>query len=376
MNPVEGGQISARQATLLTITVLVATVIIFVPSLTVTIAGQDAWMVPFAATLVAFGITVLVVALERRHPGQSLVQITETVLGRVLGKALSALFVFWLMHTNAIVLREVGDFITTNFLEETPVVVLEGSIALIAAVIVVLGLEVIARMNEVILPLMTVMLATVILLLVKDFEPERLAPVLEHGVLPVLRASATPSAFWGEVVLLGMILPFLERKDQALRVGLWGSFVALLLIVTVITSMIMLFGAEETERIISFIELSRNVRLGPFVERIEAIPIAIWLTGLVIKVAFFLYVAVLALAQWAGLSDYRPLAFPVMAVTSVLASGLVDSVVELLDFLARFWGPYGLTIEFGFPALLLLASLIRGALARRKDRSAEGGQTT
>lgn len=376
MNSIEGGQISTRQAMLLLTMTLSVTTILFLPGLAAGIAKQDSWMVPIIPTPVALTIVWFMSVLARRHPGLSLVQISEAVYGRFVGKALGAAFIFWLIHTNAVIIRELAELVKTTILMATPIEVVEGMTALVAVILVILGLEVMARTNELITVNLTIAFSIVLLLAAKDFHPERLTPVLEHGLLPVLKASVSPAAFRGEVVLLGMIMPFLEERNRVLKIGFWAVTVPLLLLVFLNAASVMMFGPEEVGRIISpTLELARTVQVAGFVERIEALVVATWIGGTFVKIAFFHYAAVLALAQVTGLSDYRPLAFPVGAVTTVLGIAIFDNILELLDYISEIWGPYGLTFEFGFPLLLVAGSLIRGTASRTGGRTAGCGPT-
>lgn len=374
MSTVEGGQISVRQATLLLATTIHTTVILFAPALIASIAGPDSWLVPAVPTFAALAVIGPVAALQRRHPGLTLVQIAEATLGKILGKAVTAVFLFWLIHANSVIVRELGELISTSVLMETPLEVIMGGAAFVAAILVLLGLEVLARSTEVIFFNMAVFFAIVMALGARDFRPERLLPFLENGIVPVLQASASPSAFRGEVVLLGMVMPFLEQRERTFFVGLGAVLITAVFLTAVTAGAVMMFGPEETGRLISpTLELARTVQAGGFVERIEALVVATWIAGMLIKMAVFLYAAVLGLAQWAGLRDYRPITAPVAAATVVVGIGSFSSFLEVFGFIRDYWAPYGLTVEIGFPLLLLAASLARGTWSREKQPAAGGG---
>lgn len=111
--------ISCRQFTLLVCSFIIGTAILLVPGQVIATSRQDAWL----ATLLSFFpdllLIVLLVTLQKQYPGRSLVTICADVLG-IWGLPAAALLVWFALHLGALVLRNIGDFINTVMLFQTP----------------------------------------------------------------------------------------------------------------------------------------------------------------------------------------------------------------------------------------------------------------
>lgn len=90
------GKISASQLSLLLITLVIATSVLFVPAVTAETAGRDGWMsILFSAT--AFGLLVAWVctSLGRRFPRQNIIEYSPKVFGPALGYLTNFSYIFF-----------------------------------------------------------------------------------------------------------------------------------------------------------------------------------------------------------------------------------------------------------------------------------------
>ncbi|MDO9573881.1 MAG: GerAB/ArcD/ProY family transporter, partial [Candidatus Contubernalis sp.] len=144
----EEGKISIRQATLLMVTTVLATAILFLPAISTRQALQDAWISTIIATTNGVLIALLVVTLMRRFPAQTLIQYSEDIMGKFIGKIIGLGYIWFFLSTNAIIVREFGDFMVAAFMPRTPLLVFNAMIVILAIMAVKSGLEPLSRMNE------------------------------------------------------------------------------------------------------------------------------------------------------------------------------------------------------------------------------------
>jgi len=88
----EDGIISNRQAVLLIVSTILPTSIMFLPAMISKEAQQDAWI--SIIILTAFGVVVglIIASLGMRFPGQTIIQYSEVILGRPLGKIVALIY--------------------------------------------------------------------------------------------------------------------------------------------------------------------------------------------------------------------------------------------------------------------------------------------
>lgn len=364
----ESGKIDSRQAVWLMITLIVVTAGVYGPGIAVNAARQDAWLSMIFATLSALFIAWLIVSLVLRFPGKTVFEIPELILGKVPGKIIAFLFVLWLIHVEILVFSEFGHFMLSSVLPGTPMVVNHVVAAVMIAYITRNGLEVTSRFNGIFLPVFLFSFALLIALAFKDMAATRLLPVFDEGTAAIIRGSAAPIAWLGEIIVLGAIIPYLNKPGRALRVAVLAIMVSGLIMILYVVYPLAVLGPDLTAALTYPIyNAIRIISIANFLERLEAIPVAIWITGGIIKVCLLRYTAVLGAAQCLGLQDYRPLVLPVGAVVVAGSLLMYQDVAVTAAFVAEVWPFYGLTFEAGIPFLLLAVAMARGLGKKNRE---------
>jgi spore germination protein KB len=354
------GKISTSQFMWLLVTVVLPTAVMFVPSMIIKQAGTMAWISGmFVATGWALLVAWVASTLGERFGGCSPVVYTREILGSLLGNAVNFLYLFLLLYVNGIVVREFGELLITAYMPETPLLVFNIFMLLLAASAVRNGIEVIARMNQFIVVLMFTALAFVYVLLWPDIYFHNLFPLFEGGLKPIILGSLTPMAWRGETFLLLFLMPYLnnyrEAKPAAYKsIYLLGAILGLNLIVT-----LGVFGIQAANLVFPLEALGTYISVGGFVERVEAFTLALWVTGVFAKVALLYYCAVMVTAQTFNLKQYKPLVFPLGIIQVVWSVIAYDNVRQMVDFFSKAWIPFMISFEFLLPLTLLFIALIR-----------------
>lgn len=364
----EKGKISNRQAMMLLVTSILGTGLLTFPSLTTAEAKQDAWITVVIAACVSLVIILITVPLGWRFPGKTIVEYSEEILGKFLGKIVGLIFIWFFLYLTALVMREFGEFIVTVFMEETPLIVFIVTLLFAAALAIYGGLEVISRVNEMMLLLVIISFFFFMFLAFGEMDPARLRPILAEGMLPVFKGSLPAIGWLGEVVSIAFLLPYLNRPALARRSGSMAVLILLAIHLVVVVTSIMVFGAAQTGRMqFPAFMIARNAGIAGIFERSEALFMLIWVGGVFAKIAIYYYVTVLAASQWLKLSSYRPLILPFGLIIGALAFIDYRNNPELVSFLHKVWGPYSIPIELGLPALLLTIAIIRRKGVRQKN---------
>lgn len=364
----EGGKISGRQATFLMVTMIFATVILFVPGITAKHAGQDGWLSVIFATGGGLLIARLVTSLSLRFPDKTIFEYPCEIMGRWPGKLVGLLYVWWYLHINSEVLREFGSFLVAAFMPDTPIIVFHLVAVAIAAYTIRNGLEVFTRANEIFLPLILGSIVTLFVLAIMDMDFKRLLPVFEADVADIVKGAAAPLAWFGEIVTMAVVIPYLNKPGEAHRVAALAVLICGSFFLLTVVGVLAIFGPHLTGAFMfPSLNGARIISIANFLERLEAVVMVIWVTGGFVKVAIWYWVAVLGTAQVLELKDYRPLVLPIGAVLVAMSILLHPSILDLLDFLGRIWPPYALSIfEVGIPLLLLVTALVRGKGGARR----------
>jgi spore germination protein KB len=353
------GRITPRQITWLIITSSTAVVMVSVTPIALGL-GRNAWL----AELVAVGIMIIMawvmVKLCSSFPKKSLVEIGEVILGKYLGKLLGLAILWFFLFTSATLLRETGEFLKANFLEETPLIVLIVSFALVVAYGVRMGLETIARVNDVFFTLIMAMFGALWVLLFKEIDLNNLFPILvESGFTGIVRGGVMTAPGFMLVVAIGMIFPYINQQERAMKMILLGLIIQVIIIVNMVIFAIGVLGPALLD-VINFpgLFLSKSIRFAQFIENIDALFMLIWVLATFIKIAIFYFCLVLGTGQVFNLKGVNLLVVPTGALVVAVAMASYQSFFELLFFQLEGMVVHNWLFLFLIPAGLLTLAVI------------------
>jgi len=351
----ENGKISSFQTILLLINLVTATAVMFVPSIATNIAGRDAWLTPLIAVLPGIYQALIIGSLGKKFPGQTLIQYLQTVFYTWPGKVLGLFYLFFFLHTNALIIREFGELITTTIMPRTPLVVFNVAILLLCAYAIRGGLEVLARVIEITIPYVIIIVVVLVALSAKDTNLNNLLPIFENGLLTVVKASLVPFAWRGEIILLAMFLPYLAKPEQGKRCAIIAQLLIGFLVSVDIIAMIAVLGSNQVAKLVfSTYSLIRDYSIG----RSDAFVIIIWFTSLFGKIALFYYVTVIGTAQLFNLKDYRILVLPIGILLAALSILIAGNNVVLVEHISKSFPPFAYTFEYIIPTIILVVAKV------------------
>ncbi len=345
---------------MLTIVIILSTVILFVPSITAEQAKQSAWIVPILASSAGVVTLWLVTRLGKRFPSNNLPQYSQLILGKFFGKILIGWYSLVFLFVAILVTRQFTEFISITLLHETPMMVISFAFILVGIYATSKGLEVIARINQFILPLLLTALIVGFILGWLKIDLDRLLPLLEGGITPIVMASWIPASWFGEVIFLAFIFTQVNKPQEIFQKGLIGLLIAagIMAIMTLFT--IAIFGAKLTSTLtFPFWSAIRFLEFGIYVQRLESILVIVWITSMIVKISIFLYLAGITMIQLIPIME-KTIWLPLGGLVVISSVYGFKNIEQFIKILRTIWPTIGLLSEIGFPFLLLIVANLRG----------------
>lgn len=355
----EKGKISALQMSLLIYPQILATGVLSLPGIAFQYAKRDMWLTPIWGSFSGFLVVFIVYQLHKRFPHDTLVQYSQKILGRFLGKAVGFFYLLFYLYIGGTTLRQYGDFLVGAFLPHTPLLLVMGSLALASTFAVRAGLEVLARLSDMLVPILFFLWFMIILLLLPDLEVKNMLPIMEHGIMPSLQGAIAPMSWNALFFFISSLMPFLRERERGLK---WGVFSVLLVMMTlVLTNLatLLLFGGITGGFVYPVMSATRYISLADFFENLQSLVMAIWIGGTFIKLGLVYYVTVLSTAQWLNLTDYKPITCPCGLLITLFGVWVTQSLPELAHSLDATIPIISGTLFIFVPAILLMIALFQ-----------------
>ncbi|MBV7507626.1 spore germination protein [Bacillus sp. sid0103] len=363
---IEKGKISAVQMAIIMNPTILATALLLVPAVTARHAKQDLWISPIWASIIGLIVVYVAFHLNRLYPKETIIEYSGHILGKIPGKVLGFFYLFFYLHINGIIIREYGEFVIGTFLMQTPMIIVISAMILVSAFAVYGGIEVIARAAQIIVPVVIILYLLISFMLMKDLEVKNILPIMEHGMKPSFMGSIVPQSWFSEFLLITFMLPYLKDRQKGFKWGFISICSILFILVLANISTYMLFGGLTGTFTYPVMVAVRYISIADFLEHLEAIVMAIWVTGVFVKITIFFYALALGTAQWLNLSDYRPIILPIGLLLVIFGLWTAPNLPELEHFLSTSAPFYFLTLQLGIPCVLLLIAMLRKKVQQNK----------
>ncbi|NLS45226.1 MAG: endospore germination permease [Firmicutes bacterium] len=352
-------KISNRQLLFIVFIIRATLIIATLPVLTTGHAAQNAWISSIITMIASIVVIIAISALSLKFPKMTIIEYSKVLLGKTGGTIMSLGFLWLFLHIAATDTRIYSEVLADGFLTSTPLVVTAGTIVAVSALAVYLGIEVIGRAADVLMPVIISFFVLSIVASLSLFDLKNLEPVFAGGITPVISGTVTPIGISVQFLSLGLLIPTLTEPEKAVSTSAVAAFLAgLALIVTSVIVVGALGERLSSSAIFPLFKTSRSTVFTRFLERLEAPGIAAWGLGLFIDVSTFLYCGSKGLSEVLGVEDYRPLVIPMAVIWITLSLHTYDDLFELLRlFRPETFFPYVSIVGF-IPVLILWGAYI------------------
>lgn len=326
-------------------------------------AKQDVWISILVAGCIILLATVLVTNASLLHPEQNLIQLSQTVLGKWIGKIVVVIYLIQWYTILPIVLRQFVDVIHIMILPETP----KSAVMLIMLVLIVYatysgGIVSIARCSEVLGPIIILMIILVLIASLNNVDLKYLLPVYaDSGMMGIINGALPPASYLGHSVEYLMLASFLYQPRKGAPYAYWGVIVATFTVLIAMLMAAVTMGTNLAPKMwYPFFEMSRKISLFGFIENFDPLTIVIWVASVFIKLAIYLFITSYGTAQFLQIKNWRVMVWLIAPVVLVFAYFPKNVSEATASYLLNYWVPVALPVNMiGLPLLLLIVGKIR-----------------
>lgn len=248
------------------------------------------------------------------------------------------------------------------FMPQTPIIVFAALLAVLACYIIYSGLEVLTRVNGIILFIIIPAITFILSLVAKDIELNKFLPTLESGIKPVILGSIAPASWLSECTIILMLIPFISNAKQAKKANILAVTITSIIMLLVIICSIGVMGASSTGRMLfpTFSLLTEiSLPAATIFERVRIIFMIAWVAGMLTKFSTFFYAGILGMAQWLNLKEYRTIIFPIGVILVTLSILSWNNVIELADFSEKTFPLSVISVNLFLTFFLYVVSILK-----------------
>lgn len=358
-------KISNIQYTLLTSSLVYGTAPLILPSSVAILSKQDAWISVIFATLIGLLILWINTCLAEMHPNKTIIEIIELLFGKWFGGFVCINFILLCILTASQIVWYIGDFFTTMYMLTTSPYYINMLFMITIAIALLYGLEAIARTTEILFIFIFPTFIIAMIFLIPESKLDNLLPILENGILPIIKGTV-PFISIGvlPVLLINMIYTVNAQNTKKAKKSIFIGYLlgTTSLFISILMCILVLGSNYTAYSRFPLFTLSKEINIGVVFSRLEPIMLLVWLATIWGSTMLYFYTAVLGISQLLKLKNYKKIVLPLGLIVTVLSGFIYDDVVYEIYWDNYVWPPYIFTFGFALPLLLLSVSHIKKRL--------------
>ncbi len=353
-------KISLRQVEVLLILDMFSTASLTMPRYAAQFVQQDGWIIIVIGTAIAVVYGYLITTLGKRFPNKTVIEYSELLLSKPVGKLVGLLFIIKFIISVALELRIFGELVKQTLLPKTPIEIIMISMLVLASYLSRKGYEYRGRLGELLIIIVLVPIIVIFIFAFPSVKISNLAPPVTGKPLDYLEGSYLISMSYSALQVILITIPFLNKPKKAgpsitrsiIFVGVLNTIICLITIGT--------FGHKETIKQIWPVMTMMQVIEVPaaIIERQDALMMSFWIFTVFALINAFVYFIGVAAHKTFQTKDYYYWILPALPIIYIVAL-LPDNVVETQEwalFVAKYIDIVFLLI---IPLVLLFVARLR-----------------
>lgn len=363
---IKEGKIGVQEAIFLISITICVRVYFTSPAYVAKATGTASWyMTLISAFMAIIGFTFVYILLKR-FPGKDLIGAFELSLGRIAGFVFSIVIGVYLFINAAIVLREFVEMMKVYVLPLTPPSFIVGTLLIMTVGACFLGLESIARFSKLTGYFLLAGFLSVCLLAWNNYDFRNLFPLFGYGLDKTIIYGLSRSSFYGEVIILAIISTSLQGLSHIKKAGYISLVISgIITSISLFTTMLAFNYATSQEITSRVFELTKVIRVGDFLQRLDPIFVFTWSIGSTIAVTVYFYTGISTYCKSFRIQDMRPVIIPA-AILLFAVTMIPQDLVSVAD-IVHLTRQYGWSIFFGLPLIALIVAVIRKKKGEQKS---------
>lgn len=328
--------IERKKMTTLLINVISVKMLLTFPGIMIMNSGNSAWIEAIYNTAVIaliFWITCKVYTGNR-----NVIQIAD-MTGKKWLKILVGLVIFVVLLINfSSIIRIFPETVKMVLLQDIRVEYIILAFSFTIAVGAYFGIRPIAKINNMFMPIAAFILVISFFLLLPHYKVNNLLPIFGKGFKGIFVKGFNTVSLFSDILILNILLPHCENFNEAKKSGWRAIFISAGIAVVILISYCLIYPYPASEEfMIPIYQLARIIHVSNFFSRFEVIFQFVWSILLFLYSSIYIYVLSYVWQITFDLKYYKPLVFPMVVISSVVAI-IPRSVIGIIE--AENWEYY------------------------------------
>lgn len=360
---VKKGQISVTQLMYIYMAIVISPLIRVVPAYAAAYGKQAAWLSPLVSLFPMIIVIYIMDSIFKRYKTESLTTVFEDIMTKPVGMVIVFFYFLWSTSLTALYMRYDAERLTGSIYPNISYTFFIIFTLLQIAYVLRTGLAVIARMSEVIMPIIFILFAFLILMMLPQIRHDTIFPVSYIDAMPIIKASLGSSGIFLYYFLLFFLSDKLGDKDEIKKTSLFTTFLLVASTIVMLIAIIGRMGSSVAQRApIPFLVAVKQISIMNTIQNIESVAVAMWILADFILVSAFIIISLNIFKTLFRLTEIKPLQNIYILLIYVFSLGISANKIELEAFSRYIMIPANQIFGFAIPIILFTTGKLRKKL--------------
>lgn len=356
-------KVSVKQLIMVIVVMSISPAVRFLPSFTAKAAEEAGWISPLAAMPPIYLTVYFIHKIFSKAENKSAFEMVKDILGNYIGTAALIIHLIWVLFLTAYYVRFNGERLVSSIYPNVDLNFFIIMTLVVVSIVIRSGPTVIARMGEILFPILLIIFFFVMGLLLPYIRVDTLLPISFKDAVPILKASTGTLSAYAYLFVIFLFSDNIIGKKKTLKLFGKGTIVMMSIIMLLLLTTYGMLGSSVAARApIPFLITVKQISILDTIENIESVVVAQWMLADAILISTMTIIALNISKNLFKLSDTRNLINIFFVFIFLLSNVLARHRLEI-DTLARTVVTVtNIVIGFGTPALLFFVGKLRGRI--------------
>ncbi len=327
---------------------------------------QASWIAPIFSGI--FMLVYMFVLWSLIKDNRNLYQHLEYSFGKVFSKIIAVLYIVWGVLLTSVQMRyysqRVASTIYTEIGMDVFVIILVGIIVYSLRN----GISVLARMNELLLPVIAVVAIFMLAILTPDIKVKVLVPVNDWTSL--VHVSVFNLASFGYISFILFFVDEINDRESFKKHAVISTIALTLFSIWLFITVIGTLGPHIIEKLpYPFFAVVKQISLGEFLQHIEAFVITLWILSDFVLISFIGGATVKLFANLTRSQNHSEFNLPFFTICATLVGVMGRTNHELEVLSEKLFIPLNLIFLFLVPFIVLIFGKIKEKIIAKKQKN-------
>lgn len=320
------------------------------------IANQDGWISMILSLLVSFIPLVIYYFLLNHDSKLNIIGLCHKYLG-TFGKILTIILSIFIFFQAALVLWNMVNFISSQYLYQTPLLVISILFMIAILYLTSKGLSVIGKSGIIMFIMENILFFAALLSLLPKINLSELSPMFEFGLIPIFHAGAVNISLNVLPLFVLLIIPkdSIENNKKMVSSFLKIYFFVFIKLTLIILTVTAIFGIRLAN-LYQYPEfhILKTINIGNFFQRVETVLSIQWIFDSIMAITMYMYFIKTSIVQTFKIKKNNFLILLITAIGLIILTSNVFSNNTIAENFFMNTLPILNGIFFGLIPLLIL----------------------